>query len=299
MWLDLLTVTCMSNKNRIDYGAVRSYFAQPGDGSAACASYMAHAQDLPENAASYRFRKELATMRDWIDAVGSSSRVLDIGCGSGAWTELFANRFASVTALEQSPAMLDAARTRLAPYSNVEILNQDARDPLPPGPFGLVFVGGLCMYLSDSDAAALIQAVVERLSDGGRIILRESTGADSYERPQGEYQAIYRSVDVYRTLFREAGLSGVIVRRNHGYTHMETAVELVELRRHRLPMLPHTSPFLGALTWWLLRASSPVSFGLLPRVLARFGVRWPHLQNHFFMLKNDGPSPSKTLEGNS
>lgn len=289
----------MSRKNAIDYRAVRSYFAQPTDGNADCASYMAHAQDLPGSAANYRFRKELATMRDWIAAVGSSSRVLDIGCGSGAWTELFAARFASVTALEQSPVMLAAARTRLAPYSNVELVNQDARDPLPPGPFGLVFVGGLCMYLSDSDAASLVRSVVERLADGGCVIFRESTVAGGYERPEGEYQAIYRSVDTYRTLFREAGLPGVIVRRNQGYTRMEIAVELVELRRRRVPILPHSSPFLGALTWRLLRASSPVSFGLLPRVFARPGVRWPHLQNHFFMLKKDGPLQSSTLEGSS
>jgi len=297
--LYLLTVVCMSDKSRIDYRAVRSYFAQPSDGNAACASYMAHAQNLPIYAANYRFNKELATTQDWLDEVDSSLRVLDIGCGSGAWTELFANHFASVTALEQSPVMLDAARTRLASYSNVELLNQDARDPLPPGPFGLVFIGGLCMYLSDSDAVALVRAVVERLSVGGCVIFRESTVAEGYERPEGEYQAIYRSVDIYRALFREAGLSGVTVRRNHGYTHMEIAVELVELRRTYMPILPRTSPFLAALTWWLLRGTSPVSFGLLPRALARGGVRWPHLQNHFFMLKNDGQLGPQALEGSS
>ncbi len=289
----------MSRENRIDYGAVRSYFARPSDGNADCASYMAHAQDLPESAANDRFRKELETMQDWVAAVGPSSRVLDIGCGSGTWTELFAGRFASVIALEQSPPMLEAARARLAPYSNVELVNQDARDPLPPGPFGLVFVGGLCMYLSDSDATTLVRSVVERLADGGCVIFRESTIADGYERPQGAYQAIYRSVDVYRSLFREAGLPGVIVRRNQGYTRMEIAVELVELRRRRVPILPHTSPFLGALTWRLLRVSSPVSFGLLPRAFARLGVRWPRLQNHFFMLKKDDPQQSLTLEGSS
>ena len=277
----------MSDKNKIDYRAVRRYFAQSGEGKAVCASYMAHAQDLPENAVRYRFGKERATIRDWLDAVGPSARVLDLGCGSGAWAEVFAQRFGSVIAIEQSPAMLAAARKKLTSWSNVKLLNQDVRDQLPSGPFDLVFVGGLCMYLSDPDAIALVRAVVERLSDGGRVVLRETTVADGCERTQGEYQAIYRRVDVYRTLFREAGLSRVGIRRNFGYTYMETAVELVELRRRYLRMLPHTSPFLGALTWWLLRASSPVCFGLVPRALAWLRMRWPHLQNHFFLLQNE------------
>ena len=56
------------------------------------------------------------------------------------------------------------------------------------------------------------------------------------------------SVDVYRALCRDAGVSRVDVRRNYAYTSMEIAVELVEMRRRHLRLLPHTSPFLGALT---------------------------------------------------
>ena len=75
---------------------------------------MAHAQDLPENAVHYRFRKECATKRDWLDAIRPEERVLDLGCGAGAWTERFAEHFGGVIAIEQSATMLAAARTRLA-----------------------------------------------------------------------------------------------------------------------------------------------------------------------------------------
>lgn len=282
----------MSGKHQIDYQQVRRYFAQAGGATAASASYMAHAQDLPENAVRYRFRKERKAIRDWLDVGGPQARVLDVGCGSGTWTAFFAQGFGSVIGIEQSPAMLVAANAMLRGRSNVELLNQDVREPLPPGPFDLVFLGGICMYLSDADTIALVQAVVERLGDRGRVVLRESTVAKGYEHSDGEYRAIYRSVEVYRTLFREAGLSRVETRRNYAYTYMETAVELVELRRRYLRVLPHTSPFLGALTWWSLRATSPVSFGLLPRAEAWFRMRWPKLQNHFFMLENAIDSPA-------
>ena len=177
---------------------------------------MAHTQDLPETAVRYRFRKECATIRDWLDAIRPEARVLDLGCGAGAWAERFAERFGGVVAIEQSAAMLAVARTRLASRSNVELLNQDVRDPLPSGPFDLVFVGGLCMYLSDADTIALLRAVAERLSVRGRVVLRESTVASGSERTEGDYRAIYRSVDVYRALFRDAGVSRVDVRRNYG-----------------------------------------------------------------------------------
>jgi trans-aconitate methyltransferase len=278
----------VSDKDQIDYGAVRRYFARSGGSEPASASYMAHAQDLPENAVHYRFRKECATIRDWLDAIRPEARVLDLGCGAGAWTERFAERFGGVVAIEQSVGMLAAARTRLASRSNVEFLNQDVRDPLPSGPFDLVFVGGLCTYLSDADTIALLRAITERLSVRGRVVLRESTVASGSERTDGEYRAIYRSVDVYRKLFRDAGVSRVEVRRNYAYTYMELAVELVEMRRRRLRLLPHTSPFLGALTWWSLRVASPVCFGLLPRASAWLGARWPKLQNHFFLLQAGG-----------
>ena len=276
----------MSGKHQIDYREVRRYFAQAGPNTAACASYMAHAQDLPESAVRYRFQKERRAIRAWLDVGGPQARVLDLGCGSGTWTEFFAERFGSVIGIEQSPAMLVAAKAKLTSWSNVELLNQDVREPLPPGPFDLVFLGGICMYLSDADTIALVQAVIERLGDRGRVVLRESTVANGYEHGEGEYHVIYRSVDVYRTLFREAGSSRVDTRRNYAYTYMEIAVELVELRRRYLRMLPHTSPSLGALTWWSLRATSPVCFGLLPRTAAWLRVRWPKLQNHFFMLEN-------------
>ena len=286
----------MRGTNQIDYRAVRRYFAQTDEGKAARTSYMAHAQDLPENAVSYRFKEERATIRDWVDAVDQQARVLDLGCGSGAWTALFARRFGSVVAIEQSPAMLAAARARLGGMSNVEFLSQDVREPLPPGPFDLVFCGGLCMYLSDADTIALVQAIVERLDDRGRVVLRESTVVKGYDHAEGNYEAIYRSVDVYRGLFREANISRVAVRRNYAYTHMEIAVELVELRRRYLRMLPRSSPLLGALTWWSLRATSPLSFGMFPRLSAWLRINWPKLQNHFFLLENTQVHAGTPLE---
>ncbi len=112
---------------------------------------MAHEHNLPASAARYRLHKEIRSISDWLNAVHGSGRVLDVGCGAGNWTELFARRYVFVTGIEQSSLMLKVARERLARLSNVEILEGDGRHDLPKGSFGMIFLGGLCMYLNDPD----------------------------------------------------------------------------------------------------------------------------------------------------
>ncbi len=173
----------------------------------------------------------------------------------------------------------------MADLPNVAILEGDGRDDLPEGPFEMIFLGGLCMYLNDSDVVALLHSLKHRLSEGGSIILRESTVRHGVSIARGEYQAVYRSVRMYHQLFEDAGLLSVEVRRNYGYTSMVTAEELVDMRRKWLPFLPKDSPTLGSLTWWALRGTTPISFWALPRLFSLLNIPWPKLQNHFFRLR--------------
>ena len=181
--------------------------------------------------------------------------------------------------------MLTAARERVASLSNVEILEGDGRYDLPEGSFDMIFLGGLCMYLNDDDLIELLHSLKNRLTEGGSIILRESTSRQGVYLAQGEYQAVYRSVNLYHQLFDDAGPFRVEVRRNYGYTNLVTAEELVSLRRKWLPFLPRESTTLGSLTWWVLRGATPISFWALPRMFSQLSIPWPRLQNHFFRLR--------------
>ena len=273
-----------SPDQRIDYTVVRRYFQAAGSNTAATASYMAHEQNLPKNSVRYRLRKEIETIADWLEAVPRAGRVLDLGCGAGTWTKIFADRYDSVVGIEQSSSMV-AARTLLAPCPGATIVEGDVREDLPAGPFDLIFLGGLCMYLNDPDAVAILRSLKDRLASGASIVLRETTVPQGKLTPRGDYQAVYRNVSLYQDLFREAGFPTSEFRRNYAYTSMEVAVELVETRRKYLRFLPAQSPFLGAFTWYSLRAIAPLTFWLLPRVLSRLQVKWPRLQNHFFRLR--------------
>ena len=272
-------------KQQVDDGAVKSYFDSPNGGTAATISMMAHEHKLPASAASYRLRKELRTISDWLTEVPDSGRVLDVGCGAGSWTEVFANRYKTVIGIEQSSLMYKAAKERLAHLPHAKILEGDCRHDLPEGSFDMIFLGGLCMYLNDQDVTTLLSSLKDRLNKGGAIILRESTVHQGEFISKGEYQAVYRSVNLYLQLFNEAGSFHTGVRRNFGYTNLVTAEELVTQRRRWLPFLPRDSTILGSLTWWALRGTAPISFWALPRMLSKLGIQWPRLQNHFFRLQ--------------
>jgi SAM-dependent methyltransferase len=211
--------------------------------------------------------------------------VLDVGCGAGTWTEIFARRYNTVIGIEQSSLMLKVARERVARLSNAKILEGDGRHDLPEGSFDMIFLGGLCMYLNDSDVTTLLHSLKIRLVEGGAIILRESTVHQGVSLSRGEYQAVYRSVNRYRQLFDGAGSFRVEMRRNYGYTNLMTAEELVNLSRRWLPFTPKDSSALGFLTWLMLRGTAPISFWALPQILSQLSIPWPRLQNHFFRLR--------------
>ena len=275
-----------STEQQIDDETVNRYFnGGAGGGTADTVSMMAHEHNLPASAARYRLRKEIRAVSDWLDAVCASGRVLDVGCGSGTWTEIFANRYKAVIGIDRSHLMVKAARERVARLPNVEIFEGDGRKSLPEGPFDMIFLGGLCMYLKNADVLTLLQSLKHRLSKEGSIILRESTVQQGVSLARGEYQAVYRSVSLYHQLFENAGPFRVEVRRNYGYNSMETAEELVDLRRKWLPFLPKDSPTLGFLVWWALRGTTPISLWALPRTLSQLNIPWPRLQNHFFKLR--------------
>jgi len=274
-----------SAKQQIDDAAVKRYFDNSRGGTAATVSMMAHEHNLPASAARYRLNKEIQTINDWLNAVHNPGRILDVGCGAGTWTEIFARRYNTVMGIEQSSLMLKVARERVACLPNAKILEGDGRHDLPEGSFDMIFLGGLCMYLNDSDVTTLLHSLKSRLVKGGVIILRESTVHQGVSLSRGEYQAVYRSVNRYRQLFDGAGSFRVEMRRNYGYTNLVTAEELVNLRRRWLPFIPRDSNTLGFLTWLMLRGTAPISFWALPRILSQLSIPWPRLQNHFFRLR--------------
>ena len=99
-------------------------------------------------------------------------RVLDAGCGSGRVTELLAARLprGRVVALDGSPAMIEAARERLARFADrVEYVVADLGQPLPlTAPVDAVLSTATFHWVPDHDALFTNLAAVIR--PGGHLV---------------------------------------------------------------------------------------------------------------------------------
>jgi trans-aconitate 2-methyltransferase len=104
--------------------------------------------------------------------LAGDERVLDAGCGSGRVTELLATRLprGRVVALDGSPAMVEAARERLARFGDrVEFVVADLGLALPlEGPVDAILSTATFHWVPDHDALFANLAAV--LRPGGRLV---------------------------------------------------------------------------------------------------------------------------------
>lgn len=96
--------------------------------------------------------------------------VLDLACGDGVLSEMLASHARSITAVDVSPTLIEAAQGRLKPYSNVRLLEGDMHAlPLEAKAFDLVFLMHALAYTRNPQAVLAEAARV--LRPGGRLVV--------------------------------------------------------------------------------------------------------------------------------
>jgi len=275
--------------HQLDYSKVRAYWkrARPS----MLGPYMMDGFGFPASAGRFRFRGELNAVAEVIQDLGPGTSVLDLGSGVGIWTEYFAQRFAKVVAVEASSALYEVLKDRCSRYANVTTYNRDVRSFDPnsefgaTGGFGLVFLGGLLMYLNDRDVRVLLRKLIPCLEPGALVLCRESTIRDGVTALQGDYQVVYRSVETYRNMFIDAGFDVVSVQANTAYINVQMACELIKKWKALAPDRFQCLPVVGRLAYWGLRLGYPWNTRMIPWLFARMGREFPRLTNHFFVLR--------------
>jgi tRNA (cmo5U34)-methyltransferase len=113
-----------------------------------------------------RIQDELARATDGIDA----RRVLELGTGSGVTSRrvLARHPHAHLTGVDSSEHMLGAAD-----LPGADLRLQDLRDPLPDGPFDLVFSALAIHHLDAAAKADLFTRVSAVLAPGGRFVMAD------------------------------------------------------------------------------------------------------------------------------
>ena len=275
--------------SQLDYSKVRAYWkhARPS----MLGPYMMDGFGFPAGAGRFRFRGELNAVAETIRELRSGTAVLDLGSGVGVWTEYFAQRFARVVAVEASSTLYEALTDRCSRYPNVTTYNRDVLSFMlkgqrgPTDGFGLVFLGGLLMYLNDRDVRALLRRLIPCLEPEALVLCRESTIRHGVQALQGDYQVVYRSVETYRSILVDAGFDVVNVQANTAYINAQMACELIKKWKALVPNRFRFLPVVGRLAYWGLRLGYPWNTRLIPWLLSRMGREFPLLTNHFFVLR--------------
>jgi ubiquinone/menaquinone biosynthesis C-methylase UbiE len=138
--------------------------------------------DKTEIATTYDRARALVpeTARLWRDLLAEHidrsmvSLIIDLGCGTGRFSELFAAHFGvQVIGVDPSQKMLDQAR--LKPASDRVTYQRGSAEaiPLPDGCADLVFMSNIYHHLADPVAAA--REVLRVLHQDGRVCIRNGT----------------------------------------------------------------------------------------------------------------------------
>ena len=270
----------------LDYDKVRRYWshARPS----VLGPYMMDGFGLPLCAGRFRLRGEQRLVDRLTAWIRPDATVLDLGSGVGFWTEHFAHRFGRVISIESSPVLYKALEQRCSRISNVETCCADVLSFTPPEGIDLVFMGGLLMYLNEVDVRALITNLTSHMAPGAALLCRESTVACGIQTRRGDYHVVYRSPETYAQLFRDCGLSDILVRSNIPYVFAQIVCEVVKKWNALVPKQVQLLPVVGRLLYWVFRVGYPWNAKLIPWVCRCLGVRFPALTNHFFMMRS-GP----------
>jgi tRNA (cmo5U34)-methyltransferase len=113
-----------------------------------------------------RLQDEVAKATEGIDA----RRALELGTGSGVTSRrvLARHPHAQLTGVDSSEEMIAAAD-----LPGADLRLQDLRDPLPEGPFDIVFSALAVHHLEGPQKADLIARVATTLAPGGRFVLAD------------------------------------------------------------------------------------------------------------------------------
>ena len=93
---------------------------------------------------------------------------LEIGCSIGILTTQLAQRCHELTAVDLSPAALEAARARVPP--SVRLLQGGVPDGWPAGSYDLVVLSEVGYYLDEPDLGRLLDLVERDLRPGGTVV---------------------------------------------------------------------------------------------------------------------------------
>jgi 2-polyprenyl-3-methyl-5-hydroxy-6-metoxy-1,4-benzoquinol methylase len=165
---------------------------------------------LEYNRACYTLRAEvLAEALARAEATVAHRRVLDVGCGTGFWTQWYVTRGAAYTGLDIAQVSVD----RLAQaYPEQMFARADVSEGVPGGPYDLINVFDVLYHITDDDRwRAALRHLAKAVKPGGLLLVtdvfRERGGLADHNR--------MRPLSEYLAVLAEAGIERIDLRPTH------------------------------------------------------------------------------------
>ncbi|MGW5309577.1 class I SAM-dependent methyltransferase [Nocardia thailandica] len=135
-----------------------------------------------------------ARYRPWVESAvpANGRRAIELGCGSGQFLALLADRFEEVVAVDVSAAMIETARRRVG-RRRIDYRVGDIRDATPGrvGTFDLVFSVNTLHHLGDPRLS--LPHVRDLVGPGGTLVVIDYvTSTPAWARAGGPAYRLYR-----------------------------------------------------------------------------------------------------------
>jgi 2-polyprenyl-3-methyl-5-hydroxy-6-metoxy-1,4-benzoquinol methylase len=168
---------------------------------------------VPEDAEPERFAARLAFL---LGRVAAGDRVLDLGCGDGAFAAALIDGGCAVTMADVAEEALRRARVR-APGAEVVKLAEGEPLPFAEDAFDVVWAGEVLEHVAD--VVGLLAEVRRVLRWGGRLLVttpwhgRVVVATDAHFDPRSDHLRFF-SARTLRAILADAGFTEIEIRRS-------------------------------------------------------------------------------------
>lgn len=128
---------------------------------------------------------DLIAMQKRLCAVLENKRVLEVGCGTGYWTERYALAATSVLATDINQMMLDNAQSKQYPFERVQFSLADvfAMPTLNDGQYSACFAGFLWSHIKREEQANVLAQLRKSTAKGCVLVLLDDNDVEGITAP--------------------------------------------------------------------------------------------------------------------
>jgi ubiquinone/menaquinone biosynthesis C-methylase UbiE len=153
--------------------SMQSYYA-------ARASEYDRVYDKPER------KTDIEAMRRWLPSLFVNSRLLEVACGTGFWTQYIAPLTKQVVALDYAPEVIAIAQSRVSPDKVSFVIGDAYNLPLDMGSFNAAFAGFWFSHVPKRRQREFLSGLSAVIAPGATVVLIDNLYVEGSNHPISE-----------------------------------------------------------------------------------------------------------------